>query len=58
MQDRIERLAAAALQGMLAHPTRYQPRNYEAHLPWHKAIANEAVELAHAVNDRLTKGEH
>lgn len=41
--------AAKALHGMLAHPTRYQPRDCDKHLHWHDAIAKEAHELADAM---------
>lgn len=41
--------AAKALQGMLAHPTRYRPRGCDKHLHWHDAIAKEAHELADAM---------
>lgn len=40
--------AFAALQGMLAHPTRYRPRA-GAPSNWHDAIAQEAYEIADAM---------
>lgn len=40
--------AFAALQGMLAHPTRYRPRR-GAPSNWHDAIAQEAYEIADAM---------
>ena len=36
--------AATALQGMLAHSTRYRPRDRYQH--WHDAISQEAYEIA------------
>ena len=40
--------AGQALNGMLAHPKRYRPREgRSAH--WHKAIAEEAHEIADAM---------
>jgi hypothetical protein len=41
--------AAKAMQGMLAHPTRYKPRPHEANLHWHTAMASEAYEIADAM---------
>ncbi len=41
-------IAAKALNGMLAHPTRYRPR-IGASSNWHEAIAEEAYELADAM---------
>lgn len=41
--------AAQAMQGMLAHPTRYKPRPHEAYLHWHTAMASEAYEIADAM---------
>ena len=41
-------IATYALQGMLAHPTRYKPRE-GAPANWHEAIAEEAVQLADAM---------
>lgn len=55
MANRIERMAIAAVQGMLAHPTRYQPREEDAHLHWHDAITKEAVEIAEAMDETLTQ---
>ena len=43
-----EYIATAALQGMLAHSTRYRPRP-GAPENWHDAIAQEAVQLADAM---------
>ena len=43
-----EYIAAMALQGMLAHSTRYRPRP-GAPENWHDAIAQEAVQLADAM---------
>lgn len=40
--------AGQALQGMLAHATRYRPRS-EAPANWHDAIAEEAYEIADAM---------
>ena len=40
--------AGQALQGMLAHATRYRPRP-EAPANWHDAIAEEAYEIADAM---------
>lgn len=42
-------LAARALNGMLAHATRYKPRHIDIALPWHDAIAKEAYEIADAM---------
>jgi len=42
-----DRFAAAALSGMLAHSTRYKPREEGA--DWHWSIAKEAYELADAM---------
>jgi len=45
---RIDIFAAMALNGMLAHSTRYKPRPGDpSH--WHDAIAKEAYEIAHAM---------
>jgi len=41
--------AGRALQGMLAHSTRYKPRPVDAGRHWHDAIAREAYELADAM---------
>lgn len=47
-------MAAEALNGMLSHSLRYQPRDPNQH--WHKAIAEEAYEIAEAmVEVRRTK---
>lgn len=40
--------AAFAMQGMLAHPQRYQPRPGDPE-NWHEAIAKEAFEIADAM---------
>lgn len=42
-------IAVRAMQGMLAHPTRYKPRTQDAHLHWHDAISKEAYEIADAM---------
>ncbi|MDI6026763.1 hypothetical protein QBK99_11230 [Corticibacterium sp. UT-5YL-CI-8] len=39
-----DRIAIEALGGMLAHSTRYRPRNPLDN--WHKAISDEAYEIA------------
>jgi hypothetical protein len=41
-----EMVALAALQGMLAHPTRYKPRPQDADLTFHEAICREAFDIA------------
>jgi hypothetical protein len=41
-----EQVAMASLQGMLAHPTRYKPRERDKHLTWHEAICREAFDIA------------
>ena len=41
--------AAKAMQGLLAHATRYRPRQQDQHLHWHAAISKEAYELADAM---------
>lgn len=43
-----DEFAAAALQGMLAHATRYRPRP-NAPANWHLAISQEAYEIANAM---------
>ncbi len=43
-----DRLAATALQGMLAHATRYKPHASDPD-NWHEAIAKEAYEIAYAM---------
>lgn len=45
-----DRFAMAALEGMLAHSTRYKPREEGAN--WHWSIAKEAYELADAMMER------
>ena len=42
-------IATLAMQGMLAHPTRYKPREQDAHMHWHDALATEAFEIADAM---------
>lgn len=44
-----EEYAKSALQGMLAHPTRYQIPDRFIPSTWHDAIAREAFELADAM---------
>lgn len=46
---RRDEFAAAALNGMLAHTTRYKPRHTDCELHWHQAIAKEAYEIADAM---------
>lgn len=41
--------AIKAMQGMLAHSTRYRPREQDNHLHWHEALAKEAHEIADAM---------
>lgn len=43
-----DKIAIAALTGMLAHSTRYRPRP-GAPTDWHQAIAEEAYEIADAM---------
>lgn len=43
-----EHFAAMAMQGMLAHATRYRPRSQDQHMHWHSAMAKEATEIADA----------
>ena len=45
-----DQFAMAALEGMLAHSTRYKPREEGAN--WHWSIAKEAYELADAMMER------
>lgn len=40
-----EMVAMAALQGMLAHPTRYKP-NEQVKSDFHRAICREAFDIA------------
>ena len=40
--------ALAALQGMLAHATRYRPRPEDSGLHWHQAVSREAFQIADA----------
>ena len=42
-------IATLAMQGMLAHPTRYKPREQDTHMHWHDALATEAFEIADAM---------
>lgn len=49
-----EQFAMAAMQGMLAHATRYKPRE-GASENWHEAISEEAVQLAGALLAELDK---
>lgn len=42
-------VATFAMQGMLAHATRYKPRAQDQGLHWHKAIAKEAFDIAEAM---------
>lgn len=41
--------AAKAMQGMLAHATRYRPRQQDKLLHWHAAMSKEAYEVADAM---------
>lgn len=43
-----DKIAIEALNGMLAHSTRYKPRE-GANPDWHLAIAEEAYEIADAM---------
>jgi hypothetical protein len=47
-----EEFTKAALTGMLAHATRYRPREANCS-DWHKSIAAEAVEIADAQMEAL-----
>lgn len=49
-----EQFAIAAMQGMLAHATRYKPRG-GASENWHEAISEESVQLADALLAELDK---
>jgi len=51
-----EYIATAALQGMLAHSTRYKPRP-GAPENWHDAIAQEATQLADALIKALKEAK-
>lgn len=44
-----EYFAIRALQGMLAHNTRYNPRSQDKLLHWHSVIAKESCDLADAL---------
>lgn len=46
--------AAAALMGMLAHSTRYKPRDGKS-ANWHEAIAEEALEIGEAMCNAAEK---
>lgn len=48
--------ASMALNGMLAHPRRYEPRNPRAN--WHEAIAEEAYEIADQMIKVGRRAEH
>lgn len=50
--DALPLLAAHALNGMLAHAQRYRPRDGTSR-NWHEAIAEEAVQLAKALEKEL-----
>ncbi len=50
------KVAAMALQGMLAHSTRYKPREGASN-NWHEAISEEAVQLADSLIAELNKLE-
>jgi len=47
--------AGMAVQGMLAHPKRYKPRQC-ASSNWHEAIAEEAFQLADAMLAERARG--
>lgn len=49
-----DKIAIAALTGMLAHSTRYRPRP-GAPVDWHQAIAEEAYEIADAMISERSK---
>ena len=53
-EQRRYEIAKSAMQGMLAHSTRYKPRN--PNMNWHNAIAEEAKELSDALIKELKKG--
>lgn len=52
-EQRRYEIAKYAMQGMLAHSTRYKPRN--PNMNWHNAIAEEAKELSDALIKELKK---
>lgn len=52
-EQRRYEIAKSAMQGMLAHSTRYKPRNPNTN--WHNAIAEEAKELSDALIKELKK---
>lgn len=54
-EQRRYEIAKSAMQGMLAHSTRYKPRN--PNMNWHNAIAEEAKELSDALIKELKKGD-
>ncbi len=45
----LDYFAAKAMQGMLAHDTRYRPRQQDKLLHWHDAMSKEAYEIADAM---------
>jgi Fe-S cluster biosynthesis and repair protein YggX len=47
-------IATQLVQGMLAHSTRYKPRDSDKELYWHTAIVKEAYEIT----DELLKQEN
>lgn len=49
-------IAAMALQGMLAHSTRYKPRKGASN-NWHEAISEEAIQLADSLIAELNRTE-
>ena len=51
----LDKNATAAMQGMLAHQKRYRPRAEDQHLHWHQALANEAYDIAAAMEERSSK---
>ena len=55
-EQRRYEFAKTALNGMLAHSTRYRPRECDNGLHWHEAISREAIEIANEMIKQL-KGE-
>ena len=51
-----QQFAMVAMNGMLAHSTRYRPRQGASN-NWHEAMAEEAVQLADALIAELNKSE-
>lgn len=51
-----QQFAMAAMQGMLAHATRYKPRD-GASSNWHETISEESVQIADALIAALNKLE-